>query len=348
VVLCDAPEVAEQIRRQHGAPCEEIRIRGRYVPAFVHRALARRALRAHAVDLVHINYVRPWHELWSRMDPVPPYVVTAWGSDLNDEIFPKPPAHTRAVDRVLSRAAGLTADSLPLLEKAVRRSGRPDIPASLVLWGVDLSSFDVKRAAAAAEAWRARLAIPDGLRVVLSPRQNRPHYHVDRILRAFAACRSSRDAVLVIKLYARATDAEDRARLEALAASLGVRGRVRFAPACPYPELPGLYALADVAVSALEVDGFPSTFCELLALGVPLVATDLPPYRGALADGDSALLVPAGDHAPLAAALDRLADDPALVARLRERGAAWARENADWSACVDRFEAVYRAALARR
>jgi glycosyltransferase involved in cell wall biosynthesis len=184
--------------------------------------------------------------------------------------------------------------------------------------------------------------------VALSPRQPKRHYHVDRIVRAFAASRLRKEGTLVIKLYGRKEEVDDHRRLEQLVRALGLGDAVRFAPACAYHELPGLYAMADVAISAVEVDGAPSTFCELLALGVPLIAADLPAYEGMLEPDERAVLVPPGDEAALAAAIDRIAADTALAGRLRERGMAWARKDADWRACVDRFEAMYHAAIAGR
>lgn len=346
VIVADAPLVAAAIQKEHGARCEELRVARPWLPRAAERWLARRAARALGVDVVHLNYLHPRQALWARMRGGPPYVATAWGSDLNDEDFPKPEAHARAVDELLRGAAALTADSAPLLERAARR-GAAAIPRALVLWGVDLTAFDPARAEPAAAAWRARLELPEGRLVLLSPRQTLPHYHADLIVRAFAASRWAERGALILKLHGRAGEAEERAQLEALAEELGARSRLRFAPPCPYAELPGLYALADAAVSAIDVDGFPSTFCELLALGVPLCAPDLPAYRGLLAAEDNALLVPPADHAALVGALDRLLDEPDLSAGLRARGAAWAREVADWERCVDRFEAAYREAPGR-
>ena len=59
---------------------------------------------------------------------------------------------------------------------------------------------------------------------------------------------------------------------------------------------------------------------EALASGRPVVTGDGPGPRSMLVDGETALLVPHGDPQALAAALVRLADDPALARRLADAG----------------------------
>jgi len=70
---------------------------------------------------------------------------------------------------------------------------------------------------------------------------------------------------------------------------------------------------------------------EALAAGRPIVATDLPSSREVLAHERNALLVPPGDAAALAAALQRLLDDAPLRERLARQ--AWAdSERYSWDA----------------
>ncbi|WP_159396903.1 glycosyltransferase family 4 protein [Sorangium cellulosum] len=350
VILCDAPGVAAAIRREHGQRCEELTLLSSVaaIPQPLRRLWAKRRARELGVDVVHLNFLRPWHDLWSTMRGGPPILATAWGSDINDDVFQKTRRTTRRLDHVLSRAAAVSADSVPLLSRAKARMGAraAAVPSRIVLWGVDLETFDRQKSLDGAARFRRALGIEPGQRVLLSPRQTKPHYHPDRILRAFAASRWAREGVLVIKLHGRPEEVPCKEALRALAGELGVGASVRFADPCPYSELRGLYAMADAAVSLLEADGVPSTFCELAALGVPIVASDLPAYEGVLQHDERALLVPPRDHGALVAALDRLIDEPDLAPRLAERGRAWALEHADWQRCVDQFEALYRAAMA--
>jgi glycosyltransferase involved in cell wall biosynthesis len=72
----------------------------------------------------------------------------------------------------------------------------------------------------------------------------------------------------------------------------------------------------------------PNKAFQALACGTPLVTADTPGARELLVDGESALLVPAGEPEALAKAVRRLATDPALAERLSAGGLAAYRGHA--------------------
>lgn len=340
-ILVDAPEVAQRIRAESGRDVPVLTL-PRVWPPQLRDALVRREVKRLGVDVVHLNYLHPGQLVWQRLGV--PYIATAWGSDLNDGDFARPPRHWQQMAELLRGAVAVTADSQPLLDRASALAAPSQLSAHLVLWGVDCQSFDATRLVAEATAWRTRLAIPTAAFAVLSPRQTLPHYHPERILRGFAAMPPEPDAVLVFKLHGRETELPVRQQLQDLAAQLGVAERVRFAPPCAYAELPGLYAAADAAVSALEVDGVPSTFAELMALGVPIVASDLPAYAEILG-GRRALLFAPDDTAALGAALQRLRCNQSERQAMATRARDWALANADWRHSVDAWLRLYERAL---
>ena len=118
-------------------------------------------------------------------------------------------------------------------------------------------------------------------------------------------------------------DAEpDLERVRQRARELGIVDRVEFT---------GLVAPASVAghlarARILVLPNLPTTISthftsplklfEYMAAGRPVVASDLPAIREVLRDGENALLVEAGNAEALAAAIARLAADPALGERL--------------------------------
>ena len=75
-------------------------------------------------------------------------------------------------------------------------------------------------------------------------------------------------------------------------------------------------ALGVFGTSAKASRVIPNKAFQALACGTPLVTADTPAARELLVDGESALLVPAGDPEALAGAVRRLADDRGLARRI--------------------------------
>ncbi|PKU23540.1 glycosyltransferase family 4 protein [Telmatospirillum siberiense] len=82
---------------------------------------------------------------------------------------------------------------------------------------------------------------------------------------------------------------------------------------------------AHIAVLPSYREGLPKALLEASACGRPMVATDVPGCNELVRNDDNGLLVPVREAPPLADALERLANDPHLRARLGRR----ARERAE-------------------
>lgn len=343
VVVLDAPKVAAQIRDEFGQSCQEIRGLPRWTKG-LRRIQVQAQARKLGVDVVHLNFLLPKQRLWADTPGGPPYIATVWGSDLNREVFVRTPEHEATLDHILRHASAVTSDAWPLLRKVEQRIGTAGPPRHLVLWSADLAAFDRAKHTATIDQLRTQMGIAPDQKVLLSPRQPQPHYHIERIVAGFAASQWAQQGVLVLKLHGKAGEQAYVEGLLRQASELGVRDQVLLAPRVPYDQLPALYALADAAVSLPEADGVPSTFLELMALRVPIVATDLPGYEGVL-DPDRAVLVKPGDAPDLVAGLNRVLVQPAERAT---RAHTWARQHADWDKAVDQWVGLYRGAVAGR
>lgn len=108
-----------------------------------------------------------------------------------------------------------------------------------------------------------------------------------------------------------------------------------------------LYAGMDIHVLASHREGFPLTPMEASAMGVPVVATDVRGCRQAVDHGATGLLVRARDPAALAAAIARLAADPAERHRLGAAARRKALESFDHRRSIDVVLATYERLLAR-
>jgi L-malate glycosyltransferase len=136
-----------------------------------------------------------------------------------------------------------------------------------------------------------------------------------------------------------AGEGELRPDLTRLAAELGLAGRLALPGAVA--DVPAFLAGLDVAVLSSRSEGMSNAVLEYMAAGRPVVATAVGANGRLIDDGVHGLLVPPGDPAALAAAIDRLLRDPALAARLGIAARRRVEERYSRQAMVRRFEAFY-------
>jgi glycosyltransferase involved in cell wall biosynthesis len=92
----------------------------------------------------------------------------------------------------------------------------------------------------------------------------------------------------------------------------------------------------------------PNKAYQALASGAPLVTADTPAARELLVDGESALLVPPGDPAALAAAVRRLATQPDLAEHLSGGGLYTFQERASERVLGERWRELLEDVIRRR
>jgi len=113
-------------------------------------------------------------------------------------------------------------------------------------------------------------------------------------------------------------------------------------------DMPAMFKSVDVVVLPSYREGLPKGLIEAAACGLPLVTTDVPGCREVVTDEAEGLLVPAKDAKALAAAIARLADDPALRTRLGKAARAKALERFDERIVIEQTFGVYRELLGDR
>ena len=136
---------------------------------------------------------------------------------------------------------------------------------------------------------------------------------VHHVINAFARM-SDKTAILRI-----AGAGDFRPALEAQARSLDLGERVRFLGRISEAEKLALLRRAWALVFASPKEGWGITNLEAAACGTPVVASNSPGIRESVRDGETGYLVPHGDAAAMAAAMDRLAGSAALVESLGQQ-----------------------------
>lgn len=134
-------------------------------------------------------------------------------------------------------------------------------------------------------------------------------------------------------------DGPDRSRLEALAAELGITGRVTFTGW--REDAQNCLRSFDVFVLPSRFEAFPLTILEAMAVPLPVVATDVGSVAEAIEHDETGILVPPEDIQALTSALERLRGDPELRRRLAVAAHARVREHFTAAEMAARYEALY-------
>jgi glycosyltransferase involved in cell wall biosynthesis len=109
-----------------------------------------------------------------------------------------------------------------------------------------------------------------------------------------------------------------------------VRQRTRLLGSIDDDEKRDLLSAGDVFAMPSRTDSFGIVFLEAWLAGSPVVAADAGGVPDLVEDGRSGLVVPFGDTAALARAIDRLINDPALALSMARHGAARVRDRHTW------------------
>jgi glycosyltransferase involved in cell wall biosynthesis len=305
--------------------------------AFALRRIVADRLRETRYDVVHAHWVVPNAALIAgivRTHGVP-LVVSLHGSD----VFV---AETLLPARVLAKSAlrqagAVTACSEDLRRRAIRLGAHPGRTRT-VPYGVDAMDAGAIDVAAT----RARLGAPPGATLVLALGRL-----VEKKGFAYLIDAAARVPGVFIAL---AGEGDLRTELAARTATTGAP--VRLVGSLDRDSVAAALAAADIVVvpsvvdSAGNVDGLPNVLLEAMAAGRAVIASRVAGIPDVVTDGVDGLLVEEKDVFGLAAALARLAGDPALRKRLGDAARALVIRRLSWEQAARTFEESYAAAAA--
>jgi glycosyltransferase involved in cell wall biosynthesis len=275
-----------------------------------------RAARAFAPDLLHANSIRagliaaPAAALLGR-----PLVLHV------RDVLPPSPLTRRLQDALAARAAAVVAISRHVAEAFDPHRRARELRV------VD-NPFDLRRLDPGAldrSAARARLGVPDDAPVLTLVGQITPWKGQQEAIEALARVRERHPGALLLvvgetKFTARATRYDNRAYLAGLhetVARLGLAGAVRFLG--EREDVPEILRASDVALAPSWEEPFGRTVVEAMAMGLPMLATQVGGPAEVIDDGvDGILLAPRLPELWAAEVVRLLDDEP----RRRAIGAA--------------------------
>lgn len=146
-------------------------------------------------------------------------------------------------------------------------------------------------------------------RRVIVPRRLFPKNGVEYLVRSLPRIAAQVDVEAVV-----VGDGPERAKLEALAAELGVAGRIRFLGSKPHDEMPGILSSAELAIIPSLMEASSVAALEAMASGVPVGASRVGGLPEIVDESVGTLFDPGNPHA-LAEAVVRVLNDREGLAR---------------------------------
>ncbi len=268
-----------------------------------------RELRRRRPHIVHTQgRGDPFGRLAARLAGVPVIVSTTSmiaGRYLVKEMWRK--ALYRLIDLTTDRLVDqFIVSNCASVDVLTNRHRVPPSEVVVIRNGIELEAYDPSRTVCG--AWRERLGVPDdafllGALGALTWQKGFPN-----LIKAFPAA-AELGAWLVI-----GGEGEGRGELTALARARDVEHR------CLMPgfvdDVPGFLADIDLIVIPSLIEGHPVVLLEAMAMGRPILATDIPGIGDTITDGVDGRLVPANDVPALMAALAALCRDREGTAQL--------------------------------
>lgn len=242
-----------------------------------------------------------------------------------DDFFASAPRHVLATLRLASARVTPSA----FLQRVFARYG---LDTTIVPNIIDLSRF----------APSPPRAFGDAPHLVVT-RNLEPIYDIPTAIQAFALVRHSFPGA---RLTVAGSGPELNA-LQKLVVELELGDAVSFAGRIDNAQIPQLYAAADCMINPSTVDNMPISILEALASGVPVVSTNAGGIPDMVEDGVSALLVPIGDSAAMAAAISNVLADAELRASMRRAGIETAAGYA-WPVVREQWFELYARLAAKR
>ena len=247
-----------------------------------------------------------------------------------------------AVLRCLNRrVSAVIANSVDIKEFTHRVEGYPLEKINVIYNGIDTEFFK----AASPESSRAaaeRLGIPSGAPVAASIANLRPIKGIDVLIRALpTVTRIHPEFTLLI-----GGEGSEAGKLQNLVKELNLARNVRFLGSVK--DVRSVLQLCDLGILSSHSESLSNSIVEYMAMGLPVVATDVGGTREMIKHGENGFLVPAGDSEALAQATLRVLRDRELMAKVGAENRKKAERMFGKERCIREHEELYVHLLHRK
>jgi glycosyltransferase involved in cell wall biosynthesis len=293
-----------------------------------------RLVLSRGIEVVNVHYLEPYAAIFVALRQITGVrlVTSVHGSDLTG--LADRPLDRPQIELALRHSDVVIAPSLAYADYV--RGEFPNAAARVI--GIP-NAVDVDAVVSMAAGPDVSLphAARDGTPYFLCVAALTPKKAHDTLLRAFATLRGAHRLLLV-------GDGPMRGEVERLIEQLGLSDRVFLLGEQPPVVVAKLLAGATGSVLSSRDEPFGIAAVESMAVGTPVVATDVGGLAEIVEHERTGLVVPVDDVPALAAALERVARDGALRARLGNEASARAHQRFDREVWASDYLAAFSSA----
>jgi len=294
-------------------------------------------------DVVHTHTLLPGigGRIGARLAGVPCVVHTfhSWPPHLYKNIFFKWAFYASEITAAYSAHAILfqNPDDLGSWRKI---PAVPNRRATLVGNGIDFSAITKKVEVGARERIRKEFGISEGAFVIVNVARFEPQKGHGFLLNTLKHLIPQAHRKVVVLLVGMGVDQD---KVEAEVKRLDLQDAVFFTG--HRQDVPDILTASDVSVMTSLYEGIPRALMESMALGIPVVATDVPGTRSLIQSGKTGLLVKYDDVPGFSSAIIKVLTDPILAKQLGKNGRHLVQTEFNEYVVADRVEEIYNHVL---
>ncbi len=308
------------------------------ITSFNHHNMSSDKLRFFIACQKHILLEKPdivWAAYASSYGKMMPFfmakrkLISVWGSDVMVQAFNR--RHRSAVIRGLRSADHIFATSNILRDYTMALT---TTPISLTPFGPDELFFEPQDQAKDKEFWQRKFGLEGDVRFVICNKWMKKVYGVDLLIEAFSRIKDyARTQKLKLVLTG---SGQDIKIMRQLVADLDLKDLVIFTEYLEQEDIVSLLSASDLAVYPSRSESFGVSILEALAVGVPIIATNVGGIPEVTNYGEHARLIERPDAQLLAREIISYFSSKPQVDRQisQERGKAFALQF-KWSKCLD-------------
>ena len=289
-------------------------------------------------DVIHSMYLFP-NSIWANESGFNPHIITTRGSDIlveypnnylniTSKLKPLIYRHfNKSCERALQNAQFITCTS-EFQEEKIRKLTETNVKT--IRTGIDIEKIDAVISAKTIQKAEAY--------VIFSPRESKPLYNLDVIVKAFHLFLNKCDNAILVMLTDDSTYSQ---KINKLVHELGIEENVRLIAELNFAQLIEQYRVSNQVIMIPTSDGTPNTALEAMLCKTPVILGHAN-YDEVIFNPSTIFRVAEPEHEMLAKEMNAVyCMDEVELSALTERASTVVRLNANLSDSVQSITAIY-------